>query len=602
MDTTPKPKAPRPEESRAGLAWSERNLDGMPLFLPNPRTDKRRRICVEDLIEGEGGMEVRSTWTVIGHGTLGLPGSFDEKVYVASLALLEKQGGPDEDGRLWFKPYELFKAMGTKTTGGDNYGRLAGSIERVAGAHIVSERTFYSARLGKRFSRRAFGLWKYKLSDHFGRRGSNLETSYLRFDDVFLENYEHGYMDRLDTAFYMALSRPLSRRLYRLLNEKCDGRGAWSVDAMLLKGLVPLSEGYASASEVKKALADAHRELEGMGFLRGAEFVGTGRGEASVEYVLAPNFGRRRLLDVVVSDGEGREAVELLHSFHLDREEAAALVAEHGASTCISHAEALAHQKNVRNPAGWLKKSLVEKWSLSSSPESVEVPGKAAGSSPGGSSGSTEGNGGGIPPTAGGDGAARYDACSTPDPEAQGIWKLVMDDAAGRIDAPSWKAWFEGTVPVSLDGEVLTISVPNSFAKEYITGRFKDHLEEALGARLSRCATLRIVVAGASVGSARARTEAEAARATDPEEVWRGLVASLLKERGTKVEPSWFDPYHGHSLGDGRLVVSAPDEDAASGIIERFGRDFDRLWKRRAGADGRIVVGLRGAVGDGGDR
>ncbi len=50
------------------------------------------------------------------------------------------------------------------------------------------------------------------------------------------------------------------------------------------------------------------------------------------------------------------------------------------------------------------------------------------------------------------------------------------------------------------------------------------------------------------------------------------------------------------------VALSSLQRDAASGIIERFGRDFDRLWKRRAGADGRIVVGLRDAVGDGGDR
>jgi hypothetical protein len=621
MDLASKPKAPRPEEKRAGLAWSERNFDGMPLFLPNTRTDKRRRIVVEDVVEGEGGMEVRSKWTVVGHGTLGLPGSFDEKVYVGTLALLEKQGGPDEQGRLWFKPYELFKAIGMKTTGGDNYGRLAESIERVSGAHIVSERAFYSARLGRRFSRRGFGLWKYKLSEHFGARGSNLEMSYVRYDDVFLENYEHGYMDRLDTAFYMALSRPLSRRLYRLLNEKCDGRGGWSVDAMLLKGLVPLSEGYASPSEVKKALTDAHRELERMGFLQGAEFVGTGRGKARVEYLLAPNFGRRRLLDVVVSDGEGREAVELLHSFHLSREEAAALVAEHGAETCIRNAEALPHQKNVRNPAGFLKRSLSEGWSLGPVPQSGDAPKKAAGT--GGAGGDPKGDAGGSSSGSSGAGKAapRYELDPTPDPAAQGVWDFVIDDMADSIDAPARKVWFEGTVPVSLEGEVLTVSVPNSFALEYITERFRDGIEKALKARLSHRASLRIVVDGSSNTSPggpaepqRRRPnpasaeepshggERQAAGADDPGEIWRGLVDALLDDK-PEVDASWLAPYLGHSLEGGELVVSAPDEDARSRIIERFGDVFDRLWKRRRGAGARIVVGLRaGSAGEGGDR
>ena len=55
------------------------------------------------------------------------------------------------------------------------------------------------------------------------------------------------------------------------------------------------------------------------------------------------------------------------------------------------------------------------------------------------------------------------------------------------------RVWFEGIVPVSLVGETLTSSVPNTFAKEYIESRFKELLEGAL-ARLSPTSRLEIVV------------------------------------------------------------------------------------------------------------
>ncbi len=59
----------------------------------------------------------------------------------------------------------------------------------------------------------------------------------------------------------------------------------------------------------------------------------------------------------------------------------------------------------------------------------------------------------------------------------------------------------------------------------------------------------------------------------------------------------------GYSLEGAQLTVSAPDEAASGRLIARFGEDFDRLWKRRAGEDARIVVGLRAdAAGEGRDR
>jgi chromosomal replication initiator protein len=62
----------------------------------------------------------------------------------------------------------------------------------------------------------------------------------------------------------------------------------------------------------------------------------------------------------------------------------------------------------------------------------------------------------------------------------------VLDRVSEHIKAPSLRVWFEGTRPVGLSEDQLEISVPNSFAKEYIESRFKPLLEEALGSALDR--------------------------------------------------------------------------------------------------------------------
>ena len=76
------------------------------------------------------------------------------------------------------------------------------------------------------------------------------------------------------------------------------------------------------------------------------------------------------------------------------------------------------------------------------------------------------------------------------------VWTEVLDQVSEHINAPSLRVWFEGTQPVGLYEDQLEISVPNSFAKEYIESRFKPLLEEALDSVLGRGETSLIVSVG----------------------------------------------------------------------------------------------------------
>ena len=73
------------------------------------------------------------------------------------------------------------------------------------------------------------------------------------------------------------------------------------------------------------------------------------------------------------------------------------------------------------------------------------------------------------------------------------VWTEVLDRVSEHINAPSLRVWFEGTRPVDVYEDRLEISVPNSFAKEYIESRFKPLLEEALDGALGRQGTVLVV-------------------------------------------------------------------------------------------------------------
>ena len=60
------------------------------------------------------------------------------------------------------------------------------------------------------------------------------------------------------------------------------------------------------------------------------------------------------------------------------------------------------------------------------------------------------------------------------------VWAEVLDRASEHIDVSSLRVWFEGIRPVESQNGRMEISVPNTFAKEYIESRFRPLLEEVL--------------------------------------------------------------------------------------------------------------------------
>jgi hypothetical protein len=465
------------------LVNAERNLEEYPLFELKARQRGAKARLFERVVEGEGGVSLRQTWKVIPSGEYGMPGPVDQDVYLAVLQLLEQRGGMPDDGELAFSLYELRKVLGWSDDSGGAYREIKDALVRIQLTGVQSSNAFYSAADEQLISD-SFNVW----SVHFAQRrkkggaGSRARTTedrhVLRFHPVFIRNYEAQYLKGLDADFFWGLKMPLSKRLYRLIDLQRAGGLSWRTDLFAVRDQVPLD--YTYPSEIKRALAKAHAELEKKRFLSGVEY-GT---NAGVLYRISPTFARRQKALELSGTPQEMFAIERLMREGVRGDTARDLVVSHGAERCLRYAEALDLQEGIRNRASFLVSAIRKGYALPEPPEpaqetletslAAEVP---HGMEPPRSAPSSEPS---PPPT--------------PDAAAEELWSRVLERAEAEIDASSMRVWFGGVTAVALGSDDLTISVPTPFAKEYIETRFKAALEAALQGELSGGAFLRVIV------------------------------------------------------------------------------------------------------------
>lgn len=52
------------------------------------------------------------------------------------------------------------------------------------------------------------------------------------------------------------------------------------------------------------------------------------------------------------------------------------------------------------------------------------------------------------------------------------VWEKTLESIASLLSKPSFETWFKPTKPISKDGNILTIEVPNDFAREWLESRY----------------------------------------------------------------------------------------------------------------------------------
>lgn len=254
-----------PDESSA-LIGMEANLEVPPVFML-AYNDSQRDVaeCTTVIVTAQG-ERIEQYWRISIPKPYTLPGSFDQDVWVAVQALVNRRGGMPPDGKLYFSMYELLKIMG-RDHRGRHYDQLQESLERLASTTIHSDNAFYSADVGS-YERITFHPWAVRFTGNYDRRrGRASERHELEFHSVVRRSFQSQYTKLLDADFYYSLRSPLAKRLFRLIDRKRQGKRTWSTNVTKLQEMMPLTANYRFPSQIKRTLKPAHKELVDRGYL-----------------------------------------------------------------------------------------------------------------------------------------------------------------------------------------------------------------------------------------------------------------------------------------------------------------------------------------------
>lgn len=476
--------------SFGSLIGIEANLEVPPMFQMR-RTDPNRRFeeCTTVVVTDDG-ERLEQYWRISVPEPYTLPGAFDQDVWVAVQALINRRGGMPPDGKLYFSMYELLEIMG-KNHRGRHYEQLKDSLNRLAATSFHSDNAFY-LKDTEDYETMTFSPWAVRLRKTV-RRKSRKETERheLEFHSLVRRSFQADYLKVLDSDFYYSLRSPLAKRLYRLIDRKRQGGQRWGTSLNQLKMLAPLAESYRYPSKIKDVLRPAHKELLERGFLSEVDYRTKSSGE-HVLYTVSGEFDRCRSLEPAEPDlsAEDQRAVELLASRGVWPNVAPDLVSRWGASTCIRYAHALQHMNGIKDPGAWLRWAIEHQQEL---PGSLQTQPRLLEERDGGGSETEVVGEGGAP-------SGSFEISSGRDmpeasPEAADTLGRVLDDLQ-LSGTTSVRLWFDSCTPVSVHDDVLTLVVPNSFAKEYIEDRFANDLARALRHRLGPGAGLRVTDLG----------------------------------------------------------------------------------------------------------
>lgn len=253
-----------------GPAIVERNLERYPWARLDETSQHTRQL--ELLLSAAG--EEGKAWIVTAGEESRLPGPADVDVYVA-LCQLYNERVPRErravERQVTTTFQELITLMG-RERGGNQYAAIRDSLERLADTTVRAVQTW---RVGKVIAREErFNILSGVTYEHLRGEEQGGTTVTVFLSEQIAESIAAGNFRLLDTATYVALDTPTSKRLYRYLDQR-RWRGAVCGDTLTvpleeLRVRLPISRH--SPSHVRRTLDPAHVELIASGYLASATY------------------------------------------------------------------------------------------------------------------------------------------------------------------------------------------------------------------------------------------------------------------------------------------------------------------------------------------
>jgi len=233
-------------------------------------------------------------WRVLPSPGDRLPGTFDQDVYVEICRRFVEAAYP-ADGCISFTLHAFLRSIGRRADG-RTYEQLRSALNRLLRTSLESTSTYWNAvtnaPIEGRFSiltsvaidrRRVADRDQLALFPAFASPEPGDAT--IMLSPIIRGNVAAGFTSSLSVAHYQALSSPVARRLYRLLEvARSDQKATWIMSLESLAEQLPLLQRY--PSHLLRVLQPAHEMLLASGIVREIE---TTRTEAGweVTYSLA---------------------------------------------------------------------------------------------------------------------------------------------------------------------------------------------------------------------------------------------------------------------------------------------------------------------------
>lgn len=255
----------------------DRAIETLPIFRLSDSSDD----AVVTFTADSGGR-----WRVLPAPGERLPGTFDQDVFVELCRRFHEEGLP-ADGTLSFTLHAFLRSMGRRVDG-RTYEQLRGALARLERTVLESEGAWYDAKTQTHRPVRftllsAVAIDRRRLTDRdqfalFPALASNEPgDARVTLDPHLRSNIAAGHTVTLNAQKYGALSSPVARRLYRLLDAHFaeHSETSWQLTLERLAEYLPLSQRY--PSHLQRVLQPAHEMLVTAGIVRSARFVQEGR-------------------------------------------------------------------------------------------------------------------------------------------------------------------------------------------------------------------------------------------------------------------------------------------------------------------------------------
>lgn len=237
-------------------------------------------------------------WRVLPSPGDRLPGTFDQDIYVELLRRYHESGFP-ADGCVTFTLHAFLRAIGRRVDG-RTYEQLRAGLSRLNRTTAESNGAYLVAAEGTPLDGgftllTAVAIDRRRMSDReqlsFFPALESAEPGEARvtLSPIMRANIAAGHTITLSPSLYLALSNPVARRLYRLLEvARAEGQLTWRSSLESLAAQLPLAQRF--PSHLQRVLQPAHEMLLAAGIARDVRIRQVSR-EWMVDYVIAGRAG-----------------------------------------------------------------------------------------------------------------------------------------------------------------------------------------------------------------------------------------------------------------------------------------------------------------------